>query len=111
MTRLCHKQLGRAGPLCPGNSDIYLFRYCKRVIDFDPEIANRAFNLCMPKQQLDGSEIPCSPIDEACFGAAQGMRPETCLHQAPRSRSTYPLAGRIAGCLSFARDFDGSERG
>jgi hypothetical protein len=30
-------EAGRACPLCPGTSDIDLFRYCECVIDFDTE--------------------------------------------------------------------------
>jgi hypothetical protein len=30
-----HLKLGRACPLCPGISDINLFRYCQGVIDLD----------------------------------------------------------------------------
>jgi hypothetical protein len=41
---------GRAFPLCPGSSDINLFRYCQRVIDLDAEIADRALNLGVPEQ-------------------------------------------------------------
>jgi hypothetical protein len=58
-----HKQMGRAGPLCPGNSDIHLLDYGKRVVYFDSKIANGAFDLCMPEQQLDRSKISCTPID------------------------------------------------
>jgi hypothetical protein len=45
---------GRACPLCPGISDINLFRYCQSVIDLDAEIPDRAFDLGMPEQELDG---------------------------------------------------------
>jgi hypothetical protein len=34
---------GRACPLCPGISDINLFRYCEGIIYFDAEISDRAF--------------------------------------------------------------------
>jgi hypothetical protein len=43
------KQTGRARPLCPGNSDINLFCYSERIIDFDPKISDRAFDLGMPE--------------------------------------------------------------
>jgi len=35
--------------LCPGYSDINLFRYGKGIINLD---------LCMPEQELHGSQIP-----------------------------------------------------
>jgi len=54
---------GRAGPLCPGISDINLFRYCEGIVHFDAQISNRAFYLCMSEKKLDGPEISCSAID------------------------------------------------
>jgi hypothetical protein len=44
------EKMGRACPLCPGISDINLFRYCQGVIDLDAEISDRAFDLGMPEQ-------------------------------------------------------------
>ena len=37
---LCRKLAGRACLLCPGISDVNLFRYSKRVIDFNPKISD-----------------------------------------------------------------------
>ena len=54
---------GRACPLCPGSSDINLFRYCQGVIDLDAEISDRAFDLGMPEQQLDSPQVARPPID------------------------------------------------
>src|SRR5216684_4709755 len=64
---------GRACPLCPGISDINLFRYCKGIIYFDPEISDRAFDLCMSEQKLDGPEIASPPVDQGSFCASQCM--------------------------------------
>jgi len=50
MARLCHEKRGRAGPLCPANSDIDLFGNREGVVDLDPEIPNRALDLCMAEQ-------------------------------------------------------------
>jgi hypothetical protein len=36
--------------LCPGISDVNLFRHCQGVIDLDAEIPDRAFDLGMHKQ-------------------------------------------------------------
>jgi hypothetical protein len=44
------KMAGRACPLCPGISDINLFRYGQGVIDLNAEIPDRAFDLGMPEQ-------------------------------------------------------------
>jgi hypothetical protein len=41
---------GRVCPLCPGISDINLFRYCQSIIHFDPEIPDRAFDLGVAEQ-------------------------------------------------------------
>jgi hypothetical protein len=62
---------GRAGPLCPGISDINLFRYCQSVIDFDAEIADRAFDFGMSEQELDSPEIAGPSIDQGRFRAPQ----------------------------------------
>ena len=56
MARLGLEQMGRAGPLCPGTSDIHLLGYCEGVIDFDPKIPNSALDLGMAEQKLNGSE-------------------------------------------------------
>jgi len=41
---------GRACPLCPGISDINLFRYCQGIIYFDAEISDSAFDLGVAEQ-------------------------------------------------------------
>src|SRR5262245_55193620 len=58
------------------SSDINLPSYRKCVIYLDTEIANRAFNFGMPQEQLDGSEVASSAINERRFGSAQRMRSE-----------------------------------
>src|SRR5664279_2513550 len=81
-------KVGRACPLCPGISDINLFRYCQGVIDLNAEIPDRAFDLGMTKQELNGSEISCPSIDQGSFCASQRMRAKQ-----PRvqSNAAYPL--------------------
>ena len=56
------RRLGRACPLCPGFSDINLFRYCQCIVYFDPEISDRAFDLGVAKEKLDSSKIACAPM-------------------------------------------------
>ena len=68
--------MGRACPLCPGISDINLFRYRQGVIDLDAEIPHRAFDLGMPEQELDGPEVSRPPIDQRRFCASKRMRPK-----------------------------------
>jgi hypothetical protein len=45
-------------------SDIDLLRDCQSIVDLDPEIADRAFQLGMPEQKLDRAKIPGTPIDQ-----------------------------------------------
>ena len=49
MAQSCRSEAGRACPLCPGNSDVNLFRYGQGIIDFDTEISNGAFDLGVSK--------------------------------------------------------------
>ena len=67
---------GRACPLCPGISDINLFRYRKGIIDFDAEISDGAFDLCMSEQKLDGPEIASPPVDQGGLRTSQRVRPK-----------------------------------
>ena len=43
---------GKAGRLCPGSSDVDLFRYGESVIDLNAEIPDGALDLGMSQQQL-----------------------------------------------------------
>ena len=63
--------VGRACPLCPGISDINLFRYCQSIIYLDTEISHRAFNRGVAKQKLDGPEIAGAPVDQGSLGASK----------------------------------------
>jgi hypothetical protein len=65
------EKAGRACPLCPGISDVHLFRYRQGVIDLNAEIPDRAFDLGMPKQKLNGPEITCPSIDQGRFCSSQ----------------------------------------
>jgi hypothetical protein len=49
VARSCLDQTGRACPLCPGKSDVDLFRYGESVVDFDAKITHGALNLRMPE--------------------------------------------------------------
>ena len=106
-------------------SDINLFRYCQRVIDLNAKIPDRAFDLGMPEQELDGPEITCPSIDQGRFCSSQGMRAEqprvqpdasdpprdkTCIlaggHTATRTTtpSEQELAGPFAGSPEIVID-------
>jgi hypothetical protein len=59
-----HRKSGRACPLCLGISDINLSRYCQGIIiDLDAEVTDRAFDLGMPEQELDGPQVAQIVID------------------------------------------------
>src|ERR1700730_17989053 len=92
---------GRACPLGPGTSDVNLFRYCQGVIYFDAQVSDRACDLSMSKQKLNGPEVSCPPVDQGGFCASQRMGPKQ-----PRVQSGTPdplrnkasiLAGRHIG--------------
>lgn len=55
--------MGRACPLCPGDSDIHLFGNSERVINLDAKIADRAFDLGVAEQELHGSQVSCAPVN------------------------------------------------
>ena len=46
---------GRAYSLCPGISDVHLFRYRQRIIHLDTEVSDSAFDLGVAEQELDGA--------------------------------------------------------
>ena len=47
--------MGRACPLCPGDSDINLFGDRECVVNLDAEIADRAFDFGVAEQKLHSS--------------------------------------------------------
>jgi hypothetical protein len=57
--------------LCPSSSDIDLFRDGKGVINLNAEVAHGALDLGVAEQQLDGSQIAGSAIDQSGLGPAQ----------------------------------------
>ena len=61
---------GRASAL-PHFSDIDLLGYGERVITLDSEIANRALNLRVAKQELNRTKISCFLIDQRCSDSAE----------------------------------------
>lgn len=53
----------------PRDSYVHLFRDGEGVINLDPEVAHRAFNLGVAQQKLDGTQIPGAAVDHCRFGA------------------------------------------
>ena len=67
---------GRECPLCPGTSDVDLFRYRDGIIHLNAKIFNRAFNLSVAEQELDSSQIASTPIDQRRLRSPQRMGAE-----------------------------------
>ena len=53
----------------PQASHVDLLSYCHSIVHFNTEIANRAFDLGMAKQQLDGPQVARSAIDQGSLGS------------------------------------------
>ena len=62
--------LGRAYPLCPDTSDVNVFCYCQGVIYCGAQVSDRAFDLGMPKQELNGPESSGLPVDQGSVCAS-----------------------------------------
>jgi hypothetical protein len=90
--------MGRACPLCPGNSDLNLFGNRERVVNLDAKIADRAFDLGVAEQELHGSRIHCAAVGQRCFGTAQGVGAK---HPRVKPDACHPFgkkASILAGC-------------
>src|SRR5262249_55855261 len=55
-------KMGRAGRLCPGKSDVNLFRYGRSDVDFDAKIAVGVLNLCRRAEGRAYSGLCDSPM-------------------------------------------------
>ena len=64
-------KLGQSMSVLLGTSDINLFRYCHGVIHFDAQVSDRAFDLGMVKEKLNGPEISGPPGDQGSLCALQ----------------------------------------
>jgi hypothetical protein len=67
---------GRECPLCPGTSDVDLFRYRDGIIHLNAKIFNRAFDLSVAEQELDSSQVASTPIDQPRLRPPQRMGAE-----------------------------------
>jgi hypothetical protein len=63
--------MGRACPLCPGDSDLDLLRDREGIIDRDAQVSDGAFNLGMAKQKLHGAQVASTSVDEGRFGSSE----------------------------------------
>ena len=55
----------------PQLSDLDLLGDCQGIIYFDAEIADGAFDLRMPEQELHGPQVAGLPVDQGCLGSAE----------------------------------------
>ena len=62
---------GRTAQGVSDGLDVDLLRNRQRVVDFDPKISGRAFDLAMPQEKLNSTEISSSAIDQSRFGSAK----------------------------------------
>ena len=73
LARFCQGETGRAGLLCPGSSDIDLLGNRESVVDLNPEIPDRAFDLGVAKQELNSAQVPRAAVDQRGLGATERM--------------------------------------
>src|SRR5215208_3546815 len=66
-------RLGRARPLCPGISDVKLFRYRESIIHLNTEISDSAFDLRVAEQKLYRSQVNSAPVDQRCLCPSDRM--------------------------------------
>src|SRR5262245_301838 len=62
---------GRAFPLCPGSSDVDLLGYRDSVIYLDAQVSHGALDLGVTEKELNGTQIPCAPVDQGSLGPPQ----------------------------------------
>ena len=71
MTQSSSWEEGRACPLCPGTSDVHLLGDSEGIVHLDSKVANGALDLSMAQQELDGSQVAGSSVDEGSFRPSQ----------------------------------------
>ena len=65
------RENGRACPLRPDRSDINLFGYGQGIIDFNAQVSDAAFGFRVAEEQLDGSQVARTSIDQGNLGPAE----------------------------------------
>jgi hypothetical protein len=58
---------GQSVAALPPCSDVDLFGDRERIVDLDAEVPDRALHLGVAKEQLNGAEVPGSPIDQVAL--------------------------------------------
>ena len=54
-------------------SNLRLLSHLQSILDLNPKVTNRVFQLCVAQQQLDSSQVLCAAIDQGCLGASHRM--------------------------------------
>src|SRR5664279_3855379 len=100
-------KVGRACPLCPGISDINLFRYCQGVIDLDAEIPDRCV-LCLSqiKSEHIGDAARPGPDGKEC--AQLSEQGAMSVHPCPTISASAPHCNN--SCTTAVRDGDVARR-
>jgi len=78
-----------------------LFRYRERVVDLDAEIADRALDLRVAKQELYGPKISCAPLDQGYLRPSQRMRTEQPRIE-PNAANPFSDQARVLACRHAA---------
>ena len=55
-------------------SDVDLLGYAQRIVEFDPKVSDRAIDLGVSKQELDGPKMASLPIDQRSFCPPKRLR-------------------------------------
>jgi hypothetical protein len=78
---------GEARQLRPGTSDLDLLGNLNGIVDFDAKISNRALDLRVAQQELDGTPVAGSSVDQRalvrrseCVPNLSGSRPMLAIH-------------------------------
>ena len=62
---------GQSKSALPGSSDVSLLRYRKGIINLDAEVSDGALDFGVAKQELNGSQVACSPVNQRGLGSAE----------------------------------------
>ena len=103
MARSSSRVWGGARQLCPGNSDVDFLGDFDSVVNLDPEISDGALDLGVAEQQLNGSKIAGSPINQGRLRSAQRVRSELQRIEADARDPFADEAGILAGCQAAVR--------
>ena len=58
VARFCREQMGRASPLCPGISDVDLFRYREGIIHLNAKVSDGLSILVWPSKSCTARKLP-----------------------------------------------------